>query len=79
MALRGVFSTKPLARIEMKALPLAKVSMDSSPLAALRISTAALASVAVPVFPATIVEAGLQGVDGFLLGADGTILQGADL
>jgi len=37
-----------------------------------------IGSIGIPLFPGTVEELGLMGVDGFLLGAAGTILQGAD-
>ena len=60
-------SSAPLGVVPLRAL-IARIDAGIRPIGTIRI----------PLFPETVEELGLMGVDGFLMGADGTILQGAD-
>lgn len=69
--------TRIAARLPLSTAPVGIVALGSTA-ATVEFSARSLGALRLPVFPATVEEFGLMGVDGFLLGADGTILQGAD-
>ena len=65
--IRLALSSAPLGIVQLQGLT-ARVDAGFRP----------IGTIGIPLFPGTVEELGLMGVDGFLLGADGTILQGAD-